>query len=383
MALLRFDNSVRAAAQGATDVSGEGPRVLHEERFQHQLACERKRSERSQRPILLLLIESRNSQDATERPHDLSKAMSALAPEIRGTDSIGWYRENTTGGVIFTELPINDKNAILSTILQKLSTILNGKLTATQFCQLTVSFHFFPDDWGEKAPGGGSNDPALYPDAATTLADRRFTLAIKRCMDIVLSSLVLLICSPLFLIIIVAIKSTSKGPAFFTQQRVGQYGRHFNFLKFRSMEMNNDCTVHREYVSALIAGRPVSIATKHTSAGVYKLANDHRITRVGKFLRRTSLDELPQLINVLRGEMSLVGPRPPIPYELAAYQVWHRRRLLEVKPGITGLWQIKGRSRVSFDDMVRMDLTYVRTWSLWLDLKILCQTPAAVLKGAY
>jgi lipopolysaccharide/colanic/teichoic acid biosynthesis glycosyltransferase len=104
---------------------------------------------------------------------------------------------------------------------------------------------------------------------------------------------------------------------------------------------------------------------------------------VGAFLRKTSLDELPQLINVLKGDMSLVGPRPPIPYELAAYQTWHRRRVLEVKPGITGLWQVTGRSRVKFDDMVRLDLRYATSWSLWLDLKILLRTPAAVIKGAY
>jgi lipopolysaccharide/colanic/teichoic acid biosynthesis glycosyltransferase len=116
--------------------------------------------------------------------------------------------------------------------------------------------------------------------------------------------------------------------------------------------------------------------------GVYKLTNDKRITPVGKFLRRTSLDELPQLLNVLSGDMSLVGPRPPIPYELATYQTWHRRRVLEVKPGITGLWQVTGRSRVKFDEMVRLDLRYATSWTPWLDLKILLQTPLAVIRGS-
>ena len=115
---------------------------------------------------------------------------------------------------------------------------------------------------------------------------------------------------------------------------------------------------------------------------MYKLTNDKRITPIGKFLRQTSLDELPQLINVLKGDMSLVGPRPPIPYELAAYQTWHRRRVLEVKPGITGLWQVTG-SRVKFDEMVRLDLRYATSWTPWLDLKILIRTPVAVIKGAY
>ena len=117
--------------------------------------------------------------------------------------------------------------------------------------------------------------------------------------------------------------------------------------------------------------------------GVYKLVNDPEITSLGRFLRRTSLDELPQFFNVLRGDMSLVGPRPPIPYEVAAYQTWHRRRVLQVKPGITGLWQVTGRSRVSFDEMVRLDLQYANFWSLSLDFKILMRTPAAVIKGAY
>ena len=133
----------------------------------------------------------------------------------------------------------------------------------------------------------------------------------------------------------------------------------------------------------LIAGDAERVAVSENGKGVYKLANDSRITRIGAFLRKTSLDELPQFLNVLKGDMSLVGPRPPIPYELAAYQTWHRRRVLEVKPGITGLWQVTGRSRVKFDDMVRLDLRYATSWSPWMDLKILLRTPGAVIKGAY
>lgn len=147
------------------------------------------------------------------------------------------------------------------------------------------------------------------------------------------------------------------------------------------MYTGNDASIHKEYVQKLIAGK----AERHSNGngeGVFKLTKDPRITRVGAFLRRTSLDELPQLINVLRGEMSLVGPRPPVPYEVEAYDFWHRRRLLEAKPGITGLWQVSGRSRVKFDDMVRLDLQYARTWSLWMDIKILVRTPAAVVFGA-
>ena len=160
--------------------------------------------------------------------------------------------------------------------------------------------------------------------------------------------------SPVFLAVAVAIKLTSKGPILFKQERIGQYGVGFTFLKFRSMHFRNDPKIHREYVRKLISGKD-DCKQADDNGGAYKLQNDPRITPVGKFLRRTSLDELPQFFNVLRGDMSLVGPRPPIPYETEAYDVWHRRRFFEAKPGITGLWQVKGRSRVKFDDMVRLD----------------------------
>jgi lipopolysaccharide/colanic/teichoic acid biosynthesis glycosyltransferase len=202
-------------------------------------------------------------------------------------------------------------------------------------------------------------------------------------MDVIGSVLLLIASLPLFAVIAAAVKLTSRGPVFYKQHRVGQYGRRFTFLKFRSMYVDNDHSIHREYVKQLIAGNAGRVCPDGKGDGVFKLANDPRITRVGRFLRRSSLDELPQFLNVLVGDMSLVGPRPPIPYELAAYQTWHRRRLLQVKPGITGLWQVAGRSRVGFDDMVRMDLQYATRWSPWLDVKILLRTPSAVIKGAY
>jgi lipopolysaccharide/colanic/teichoic acid biosynthesis glycosyltransferase len=146
------------------------------------------------------------------------------------------------------------------------------------------------------------------------------------------------------------------------------------------MYVNNDASVHKEFVTRLIASREKDSPAE--GASVYKITNDRRITRIGKLLRRTSLDELPQFLNVLWGDMSLVGPRPPIPYELAAYQTWHRRRLLDVKPGITGLWQVTGRSSVKFDEMVRLDLRYAMSWTPWLDVRILIRTPLAVIKGS-
>jgi lipopolysaccharide/colanic/teichoic acid biosynthesis glycosyltransferase len=153
-------------------------------------------------------------------------------------------------------------------------------------------------------------------------------------------------------------------------------------FKFRSMYTNSDQGIHREYVTQLIANQAERKPAGEQGGGVFKLTNDPRITRVGRMLRRSSLDELPQILNVLKGDMSLVGPRPPIPYELSAYQTWHRRRVLEARPGVTGLWQVTGRSQVRFDEMVRLDLRYATTWTLWLDLKILLRTPLAVFRGA-
>jgi exopolysaccharide biosynthesis polyprenyl glycosylphosphotransferase len=241
-----------------------------------------------------------------------------------------------------------------------------------------------PTDAQRNSRGGALlllSSAGTYPDLLKHNKNRRPLLLVKRIIDVVGSTVMLILCAPLFLVIALAVKMTSKGPVFFRQKRVGQYGRSFTFLKFRSMYANNDHSVHKEFVSQLIASRP---QTGQGEAGkqVFKIKNDTRITRIGGFLRRTSLDELPQFFNVLCGDMSLVGPRPPIPYELAAYQTWHRRRLLDVKPGITGLWQVTGRSTVKFDEMVRLDLRYALSWSPWLDLRILLRTPLAVIKGS-
>jgi lipopolysaccharide/colanic/teichoic acid biosynthesis glycosyltransferase len=378
--LLGIDTNVRSRT--ASDSSAADREVLTEEGFLKALVLERKRSERSKNPFLLMLLETGQPSGPDIERNPLDRVISALLPTTRETDVVGWYQRGTVVGVIFTGLSADDKSATLSTLLNKVNTALRSELTFDQFSQISISFHFFPDNWSGDGPNG-TNDPALYPDCFTPVNGRVGILGIKRAMDIVVSLLMILVCLPWFLVIAAAIRATSKGPIFFRQKRVGQYGRNFTFLKFRSMYVNNDHSAHREYVSRLIAGNAERVAVNGKQDGVYKLANDKRITPLGGILRKTSLDELPQLLNVLCGDMSLVGPRPPIPYELAAYQTWHRRRLLQVKPGITGLWQVTGRSRVSFDDMVRLDLQYATTWSPWLDLKILLQTPAAVVKGAY
>jgi exopolysaccharide biosynthesis polyprenyl glycosylphosphotransferase len=200
---------------------------------------------------------------------------------------------------------------------------------------------------------------------------------VKRLEDIALSSIALTFFSPIILLITILIKLDSKGTIFYKQKRVGMDGRQFSFYKFRTMTMNNDDSEHREYLKNYISGEAES--TNSEGETVFKL-NDARVTKVGKWLRRLSLDEIPQLFNVLRGEMSVVGPRPPIPYEVEVYNATQRRRL-DMKPGITGLWQVSGRNRLTFEQMLGLDVYYIENWSLWLDLKIIFLTPWAMIRG--
>jgi lipopolysaccharide/colanic/teichoic acid biosynthesis glycosyltransferase len=219
----------------------------------------------------------------------------------------------------------------------------------------------------------------LYPDIVRKDLSKKLSLFIKKIFfDTAGSAIAILLFAPLFLIIATAIKATSRGPVFFRQERVGLNGKTFIFYKFRSMKTNNDPLKHKEYITRFINHQKNAAI----EPGIFKLTNDSRITGVGHFIRKTSLDELPQLINVLKGDMSLVGPRPPLPYECDLYDIWHRRRLLSARPGITGLWQVMGRSRTTFDEMVRLDLKYLREWNLLLDLKILLMTPKAVISGS-
>ena len=382
MRVLRVDHTTEREDLLSGSLFADEREVLNEDGFRRMIAVERKRTERSKEPFLLMLLEGTDQQSHGRSGRALDRVIAVLLPTTRETDVIGWYKERATIGVMFTGLTTTDKSTSLGTILNRVSSALRDELTFDQFSQLSISFHYFPDDWNHDDSGDPSN-PTLYPDLSTPEGRKKMMLGIKRAMDMGGSLFLLMLLLPLFGAIALAIKLTSRGPVLFRQDRIGQYGRRFTFLKFRSMRVDNDHSVHRDYVTKLIAGQAERIESNRKEGAVYKLANDPRVTPVGRFLRRTSLDELPQFINVLKGDMSLVGPRPPIPYELAVYQTWHRRRVLQVKPGITGLWQVTGRSRVGFDDMVRLDLRYAMCWSPWLDLKILLRTPAAVIRGAY
>ncbi|MCG3118832.1 MAG: hypothetical protein ALAOOOJD_01107 [bacterium] len=202
---------------------------------------------------------------------------------------------------------------------------------------------------------------------------------LKRWLDVIGAIAGLILFCPLLLLTAILVKTTSRGPILFKQKRVGYRGDAFTFLKFRTMYNNCENRIHQEYVKSLIRGKNGASNQGSSDQPVYKIKNDPRITPIGRFLRKTSLDELPQLWNVLVGEMSLVGPRPPIPYEVDEYQKWHRRRVLEAKPGITGLWQVSGRNKTTFDEMVRLDIHYTRHWSLALDIKILLKTIKVML----
>ncbi len=355
-------------------------RVLAQDVFRRIFCWERKRAERSGRCFLLMLVHVESILQANQREKALSEIEAAVSSSTRETDLAGWYRESAILGVIFTEIGEGNWKALESLASAKVIASMRSKLNPEQLNQLHISFHFFPEK-GDKSSLGQLANAELYPDLFERDEERKLSRLVKRSIDITGSIAALIFCCPLFAVISLAIKLTSKGPILFKQERVGRYGSRFTFLKFRSMECDNDARIHREYVRRFIAGEADPAQVSHTQNVVYKIQSDPRVTRVGRFLRKSSLDELPQFINVLKGDMSLVGPRPPIPYELEAYQVWHRRRVLEVKPGITGLWQVNGRSRLEFDDMVRLDLQYAKTWSLWLDIKILLQTPRAVFSG--
>lgn len=380
MNVRRSNNGSRLGPMTSAPESATERIVLDEQAFRRMISIERKRSERSRKPFLLMLLDMGESRSLEKSGKALDIVLGALSRSTRETDVTGWYEDRNIVGVMFTEIGTEDRDCTLTTLISRFGEMLRTHLSSDQFNRISLSFHVFPEEQDQSEMKRPSQS-TLYPDLTEREDARKSLRVIKRVMDVVGSIAALVFLSPIFLLIAAVIKATSKGPVFFRQDRIGERGEPFEFLKFRSMYMNNDAGIHKEYVKKLIAGQAALQPSEGASAGVYKLTKDPRITRVGAFLRRTSLDELPQFINVLQGKMSLVGPRPPVPYEVEAYDLWHRRRLLEAKPGITGLWQINGRSRVKFDDMVRLDLQYAKSWSPWMDIKILLRTPAVVIFG--
>jgi exopolysaccharide biosynthesis polyprenyl glycosylphosphotransferase len=310
-------------------------------------------------------------------------------------DLLGYLDDDhTKQGMHFEGLPvlgtIDQAEAIFSTHQVNDAVValpLRAHKRLVQICDLLqkhgVHVHVIPDLFALSFPNasldGFGGIPVIDLGRPGIHGVRRFA---KRAFDVIAVSAGLIFIAPLILLIAILIKLDSPGPIIYRQKRIGENGRPFTMLKFRSMRTGSDVDIHKSYVSRLILEN-LSPEQINNASGSLKMEKDSRVTRVGRFIRQSSLDELPQLINVLFGEMSLVGPRPPLPYELEVYQEWHKRRL-QALPGITGLWQIKGRNQVSFDEMVRMDLEYIERQSFWMDLLILIQTPAAVwsAKGA-
>jgi exopolysaccharide biosynthesis polyprenyl glycosylphosphotransferase len=345
--------------------------LLLKSEFLNRLRTEKRRVDRSKAPLSLALF---YFQEKGESSRDVvQEFLTTLEKNTRESDIKGWVNE----GVIGLILPDTDKNG-MNHCVEK---IANGNGNVSY----SVVTGTYPSDLIQKLLAEERNQPDFFPlDLDETAKLPGFQITLKRIMDILGSVVGLILSSPFILITAIAVKMTSPGPIIFRQSRFGRKGVRFPFYKFRSMYWDTDDHIHREYVTNLIKGEIEKINQGEKEAPLFKMKSDPRVTPVGKVIRKTSIDELPQFLNVLKGEMSLVGPRPPLPYEVEKYEPWHLRRVLEVKPGMTGLWQVDGRSTTSFDDMVRLDLRYVQNWSLWLDIKILLKTVRAVLrpKGA-
>ncbi|MGH9681766.1 MAG: sugar transferase [Candidatus Acidiferrales bacterium] len=364
--------------QGIEITPSRDESALAESAFHTLLTHERRRAERSRKPFVLMLLDA--SLEDGDEADILKQAVEIILATKRETDLVGWYKSGLILGVIFTEVNVSGELPITETLRTKVENALIKHLGREAAAKISISLHLFPESW-DKNHDGWTADSKLYPDLKRNGSRKRLPLVIKRVMDVAGSALLLFVLSPLLAAIAAMIKLTSKGPVIYEQERLGQFGARFQCKKFRTMYTNNDPKIHQEYVQQFIAGKDGLDKSDQSEKPVYKLKNDPRVTSVGRFLRKASLDELPQFWNVLRGDMSLVGPRPPVPYEFEVYDIWHRRRVLEVKPGVTGLWQVSGRNRMVFDDMVRLDLRYTQSWSLWLDLKILFATPRAVFHG--
>ena len=359
------------AAESLAPATQEATRsfVLGERVFKDALVRERKRADRFDASFAVLLVD--RSDDASDAAPWVP-VLSAVAVVKREADAVGWLDEGAVLGLLLPEVSRGGALRAMDRLRHEISRRVGDSAVAA------VSMRVYAHGV-EPGPDG-----VVFPSVDLLIENfvppqrRPWHDGVKRGLDIIGSLTLLALFSPAILVAMAAVKFSSPGPMMLRQVRIGRRGEPFKMLKFRTMYVNSGHGVHQEYMAWFIKS---SGQQPRTGREVFKLTNDPRITRPGRILRKTSLDELPQFWNVLRGEMSLVGPRPPLPFEVEKYQPWHRRRVLEAKPGVTGLWQVEGRSRVRFNDMVRLDLKYARSWSIWTDLRILLQTPRAVIFG--
>jgi len=335
------------------------------EAFLNDLHREKRRAERSQAPLSMVLY--RIGGASTESARQAEQLVELLYREKRVTDFIGHVGDDTVA-VLCPDTNGTGVKGFMQKIESKAGSLPFAAVAAT-----------YPDDLFDSIATGTPTPRDIQPFMAAEATDQRDRVyPLKRMLDISVASVALCLLAPLMAVVAVAVAVSSRGPVIFKQTRVGKGGFPFTFYKFRSMRTNADDRIHRDFVTTLIQAGDDPVPGDG-SAATFKIKDDPRFTSVGRFIRKTSIDELPQLFNVLKGDMSLVGPRPPIPYEATKYQAWHLRRLLSVRPGMTGIWQVEGRSRVPFNEMVRMDLRYIRGCSLGLDLRILAKTVPVVL----
>ena len=353
--------------------------LFEEEYFRYILQLEVKRSERSKRPFLLLHIDMSRLVQNYNAVQTIKDVISEIFSVTRETDIKGWVRSEEVLGIIFLEYD-NESDEIIS---KKINDSLKELLDPSEYSLISVNSIKFPEDISINGEIDFKKWIQIYNDTAFLRSQEKFPALCKRCIDIAGSLLCILLFSPVFIIASVLIKCTSKGAVFFKQTRMGENGRQFTMLKFRTMEENNNESIHKQFIQEFIHSS--SNSDDDDTDRTYKIIDDPRVTKIGKWLRKTSMDEIPQFFNVLLGDMSIVGPRPAIPYEVEEYDIWHKRRMIGVKPGITGFWQVNGRSRTDFNNMVRMDIQYTNHWTPVMDLFLILKTPFSLLsaKGAY
>lgn len=341
--------------------------VIGQPCFLDKLRFEQNRAQRSGSALSILLLKQIYSKGYdTASLRELSKIVQT---KTRETDIVGYIDPHTLGIL----LPYTDEEGVKN-ICEK----IQGSFSESPF-EITAST--YPNQiFDSLAKNGCVSSDVLDLILEDSINHSWLKLQVKKVIDIIGSIAALLVLSPVMLLTAIFIKVDSQGPVIFKQTRIGRKGAPFAFYKFRSMRTDTNDQIHRDYVLKLIDGKHSTINNGDQEKPLYKMKSDPRITTVGRFIRKTSIDELPQLYNVLKGDMSLVGPRPPLSYEAEKYQAWHLKRILDMKPGITGLWQVEGRSRTGFDDSVRLDVRYLKTWSLLLDIKILFKTVKEVLQ---
>ncbi len=341
--------------------------LLQPDKFAEVVHRETRRSERTGTP--LSIVRYTIDESAADDPLHFDRLVEVLQASKRETDFLGHIGTDTLA-VLCPDTDGAGAHGLIAKLTPLVSDLHVLPVTAT------FPEHLFESLSGNTAPGGAYQ---LFVTAAPSV-DKLGHYPLKRALDVALALVALTLLGPLMVLVALVVKFTSKGPVIFKQPRLGKGGVPFTFYKFRSMVVNVDDKIHREYMANLIRSGHGDPASAGASTASYKMKADPRVTKIGKLIRATSIDELPQLFNVLKGDMSMVGPRPPIPYEAAHYEPWHLRRIFATKPGITGLWQVEGRSRVTFSEMVRMDLRYIRNCSLMLDLRILLRTVVVVLR---